>query len=84
MLEALRHPDSRAPAPTLARVKDLAAQAAAAGLEIETSIEGEPRPLPAGVELAAYRICQEAVTNVIRHAGARSAQLTRGLRRARS
>jgi signal transduction histidine kinase len=76
VLEALRHPDSRAPAPTLARVGDLAAQAAAAGLDIQTSIEGEPRPLPAGVELAAYRICQEAVTNVIRHAGARSAQLT--------
>jgi signal transduction histidine kinase len=76
VLEALRHPDSRAPAPTLARVEELATQAAAAGLEIETTVQGEPRPLPAGVELAAYRICQEAVTNVIRHAGARNAQLT--------
>jgi signal transduction histidine kinase len=76
VLEALRHPDSRAPAPTLARVGDLTAQAAAAGLEIETAIEGEPRTLPAGVELAAYRICQEAVTNVIRHAGAHRARLT--------
>jgi signal transduction histidine kinase len=76
VLEALRHPDSRAPAPTLARVEELTAQAAAAGLEIETAVEGEPRPLPAGVELAAYRICQEAVTNVIRHASARSARLT--------
>ena len=76
VLEALRHPDSRAPAPTLARVEDLTAQAAAAGLEIETVVEGTPRPLPAGVELAAYRICQEAVTNVIRHAGAQTAHLT--------
>jgi signal transduction histidine kinase len=76
VLDALRHPDSRGPAPTLARVEDLRLQAAAAGLDIETVVEGTPRPLPAGVELAAFRICQEAVTNVIRHAGARHASLT--------
>lgn len=76
VLDALRHPDSRGPAPTLARVEDLAAQAASAGLDIETVVEGTPRPLPAGVELAAFRICQEAVTNVIRHADARRASLT--------
>ena len=80
VLEKLRRPDdgapSKAPAPTLARVEDLAAEAQAAGLEIETVVEGAPRPLPAGVELAAYRICQEAVTNVIRHAGPASARLT--------
>jgi signal transduction histidine kinase len=78
VLEALRHPESRAPAPSLARVDDLTAQAAAAGLSIETVLQGEPRALPAGVELAAYRICQEAVTNVIRHAGASRARLTLG------
>jgi signal transduction histidine kinase len=75
VLQALRHPDSRAPAPTLARVDDLTAQAAAAGLDIETVVEGRPRPLPASVELAAFRICQEAVTNVIRHAGPATAHL---------
>lgn len=76
VLEALRHPESRAPAPTLARVEELTTQAAAAGLDIETAVEGTPRPLPAGIELAAFRICQEAVTNVIRHAGAEHAWLT--------
>ena len=54
---------------------DLTAEAKAAGLDIETVVEGTPRPLPASVELAAYRICQEAVTNVIRHAGPASAHL---------
>jgi len=78
VLDALRQADdvpSKAPAPSLTRVDELTAQAQAAGLEIETSIEGTPRPLPASVELAAYRICQEAITNVIRHAGPATAQL---------
>jgi signal transduction histidine kinase len=79
VLETLRRPDdgttSKAPAPTLARIDDLTAEAQAAGLDIETIVEGTPRSLPATVELAAYRICQEAVTNVIRHAGPATAQL---------
>jgi signal transduction histidine kinase len=66
---------ARAPAPTLARLPDLAAQAAAAGLNVETDIEGAARPLPPAVELAAFRICQEAVTNVIRHAGPAAAHV---------
>jgi signal transduction histidine kinase len=79
VLETLRRPDdgtaTKAPAPTLARVDDLTADAKAAGLDIETVVEGTPRPLPASVEIAAYRICQEAVTNVIRHAGPARAHL---------
>jgi signal transduction histidine kinase len=79
VLETLRRPDdgttTKAPAPTLARIDDLTAEAQAAGLDIETVVEGSPRSLPATVELAAYRICQEAVTNVIRHAGPASARL---------
>ena len=66
---------ARTPAPTLARLPDLAAQAAAAGLAVETDVEGAARPLPAAVELAAFRICQEAVTNVIRHAGPAAAHV---------
>jgi signal transduction histidine kinase len=57
----------RAPAPGLDRVPDLAAEA---GFEVRTEVAGEPRPVPAGVDRAAYRIVQEALTNVRRHAGA--------------
>jgi signal transduction histidine kinase len=78
VLDALRQTGeapARAPAPSLSRLSDLAAQAAAAGLEVETVLDGAPRSLPASVELAAYRICQEAVTNVIRHAGTTTARV---------
>jgi signal transduction histidine kinase len=60
----------RAPAPSLARLDDLTA---GAGLPVRTVVEGEPRPLPAEVDRAAYRIVQEALTNVRRHAGAAAA-----------
>ncbi|WP_433467865.1 sensor histidine kinase [Spirillospora sp. CA-128828] len=62
-----------APAPGLARLDELAKGIAAAGLKIRTEIEGEPRPLPADADLAAYRIVQEALTNVTRHSNATSA-----------
>lgn len=55
----------RAPAPGLERLDELTADA---GLPTRTVINGEPRPLPAGVDRAAYRIVQEALTNVRRHA----------------
>ena len=43
---------------------------------MELHVEGDPRPLPAPVDLAIYRIIQEAMTNVLRHAGARTVRLT--------
>ncbi|GGQ34529.1 signal transduction histidine kinase [Actinomadura coerulea] len=62
-----------APAPGLGRLDELTRGLAAAGLKISTEVEGEPRPLPAEADLAAYRIVQEALTNVTRHSGATSA-----------
>jgi len=57
------------PAPSLAGLADLVAGATAAGVRVRTEIAGQPRPLPAGVDGTAFRIVQEALTNVVRHAG---------------
>ncbi len=61
-----------APAPGLARLDELTGRIASAGIEIRTEVEGDPRPLPAEADLAAYRIVQEALTNVTRHSEASS------------
>jgi signal transduction histidine kinase len=61
-----------APQPTLDRLDALVENTRAAGREVVTDIRGERRPLPPGVELSAYRIVQEALSNALRHApGAR-------------
>jgi len=57
-------------------IEKLLAQTRAAGVDAQLLVEGEPKALPAGVELSAYRITQEALTNVIRHAGAASVAVT--------
>lgn len=78
VLDILRQEGERAPrspASTLARLDDLVAQAAAAGLEVRTETDGEVRPLPFGVDVAAFRIVQEALTNVARHAGPATARV---------
>jgi signal transduction histidine kinase len=66
---------SLAPAPGLAEVEALAAEVARAGVRVEVRIEGTPWQLPAGLDLSAYRIVQEALTNVVRHAGPATARV---------
>jgi len=58
-----------APQPGLATLETLVSQMREAGLPTELRIEGERRPLPHGIDLSAYRIVQEALTNVLKHAG---------------
>ncbi|WP_051798010.1 sensor histidine kinase [Catenuloplanes japonicus] len=65
----------RAPAPGLARLDALTEDA---GLPCRTVVLGTPRPVPAGVDRAAYRIVQEALTNVRRHAGSAATTVTVG------
>jgi signal transduction histidine kinase len=72
VLEILRQegePAARSPTWTLARLDELVSQAGAAGLVVKTETDGEARPLPFAVDVAAFRIVQEALTNVSRHAG---------------
>ncbi len=71
-------PDDLAPQPDLARLPELVAEAGAAGLAVELAIEGEPRPLPGTIELSAYRIVQEALTNARKHSGGRRATVRIG------
>lgn len=59
-----------APQPSLADLDELAQRLAAAGLPVRVEHVGEPRRVPSGLELTAYRIVQEGLTNVIKHAGA--------------
>lgn len=58
-----------APSPGLADIERLAAATADAGVRVDLRRSGEQRPLPADIDLSAYRIVQEALTNVVRHAG---------------
>jgi signal transduction histidine kinase len=69
------------PLPGLDRLGELVAMAQRGGVRVELAVSGATRPLPPAVELTAYRIAQEALTNVLRHAQATSA--TVGLRYAR-
>ncbi|WP_433271646.1 sensor histidine kinase [Actinosynnema sp. CS-041913] len=61
--------------PGLDQLPELATMARRAGLDVDHGVYGEPRPVPEGVALSVYRIVQEALTNVVKHAGARKADV---------
>jgi signal transduction histidine kinase len=79
LLGVLRQEDepqgNLAPVPGLADLDSLLAEVAKAGLAVRLQVEGRPAQLPAGVDLSAYRIVQEALTNVVKHAGPARAQV---------
>jgi signal transduction histidine kinase len=60
----------RSPQPGLARLEPLIAEIGQAGLPVRLQVEGERFPLPAAIDLSAYRIVQEGLTNALKHAGA--------------
>ncbi len=64
-----------APVPGVSRLDELAARARSAGFAVSVAAEGPVRQLPAGVDAAAYRIVQEALTNTVRHSAGRSASV---------
>ena len=75
VLKAEEDGNGLAPQPGLARLSELLDAMRASGLPVEAVVEGSPRPLPPGVDLSAYRIVQEALTNALRHAGGASARV---------
>jgi signal transduction histidine kinase len=78
MVGVLRHPEEApalAPQPSLEQLERLVEHTREAGLPVELRIEGDPVPLPAGIDLTAYRLVQEGLTNAIKHAGAKRAEV---------
>ncbi|MGW9120995.1 sensor histidine kinase [Streptomyces sp. NPDC055663] len=78
VLRSEDHPEGntpKTPQPTLERLDDLLTGVRAAGLDVTAVISGTRRPLPEGVELSAYRIVQEALSNTLRHAPGATARI---------
>ncbi|HEX6681899.1 MAG TPA: histidine kinase [Candidatus Limnocylindrales bacterium] len=81
-LAAVRRPGDdageRTPGPRLDRLGELTERMREAGLDVKVGVEGQPRELPAIVDLTGYRIVQESLTNVLRHGGSRHAEVMLG------
>ncbi|MEU5106274.1 MULTISPECIES: sensor histidine kinase [unclassified Streptomyces] len=77
VLDTLRAPGDapRSPAPGLDRLDELTEQARGVGLAVSVEVDGVRTALPPGADLAAFRIVQEALTNVVRHSGSRTARV---------
>ena len=75
VLHAEDEPADYAPQPSLRDIEALVERARAAGLPVELTVEGARRELPAGIDLAAYRVVQEALTNVVKHGGGAETQV---------
>ncbi|ALG10232.1 sensor histidine kinase [Kibdelosporangium phytohabitans] len=80
LLGVLRAEDTEVPrthqaSPGLDQLPELVTAARNAGVDVAHGVYGEPRPVPQGVALSAYRVVQEALTNVVKHAGARTADV---------
>jgi signal transduction histidine kinase len=71
-----RAPAALRPQPGLSEVGLLVERVTATGLPVELTVSGEPQPLPPGANLAAYRVVQEGLTNVLRHAGQATAAVS--------
>ncbi|MEU4602494.1 histidine kinase [Kribbella sp. NPDC023972] len=68
--------ESLEPAPGLAKLPDLLTSCGSAGLQVTCEVEGDPQELPSGIDLSAYRIIQEALTNATKHSSTGSAHLS--------
>jgi signal transduction histidine kinase len=69
ILKSQEDGDGREPQPGLAQLGGLIEGMGSTGMLVESEVSGPPRPLPPGVDLSAYRIVQEALTNTLKHAG---------------
>jgi signal transduction histidine kinase len=79
LLDLMRRDDEQvalAPQPSLTHLDGLVEKVRAAGLPVELRVEGEQVSLPPGIDLSAYRIVQEALTNALKHAGPARARVT--------